>query len=96
MLEAALNKEGGLDAFDLAYIVRVLQALNAAETFHALPVAGGFLNQPATLFSDMQEARQVIERRRRTALEAAHLMYNAMASSAMPEIPLPPIPEELL
>ena len=72
-----------------------MEILNALEFWGSLPLDGGYLNQPITLMRDVQVIRDIMKSRRE---EAASVMESVRAASqhAKSDVPLPPVPEELL
>ena len=96
IIERIIDKDYDGDPADYAYAARILEALHALESFGAMPVTGGYLNQPVTFIRDVQAARSILLARRAAAIEAAQQVREAMSQTAHPDIPLPPIPKELI
>lgn len=61
-----------------------------------LPVAGGYLDQPATTMDDINTALVKMRERSDRAEEAAATAREFAESTTHPDVPLPQIPKELL
>lgn len=66
------------------------------EDYHLPPEQGGYLDQPMVLARDLDAAHTALYRRRVENLQSSRLTQEALANSVKPNVPLPPIPKELL
>jgi hypothetical protein len=61
-----------------------------------LPVAGGYLDQPATIMNDINTVLVEVKERADKTEEAAEVARAFAEQTTHPNIPLPKIPKELL
>jgi hypothetical protein len=97
MLNALLDKDEipKERVADASYVAKILDMALAWKQYGTLPVAGGYLDQPALIMSDMTAVLNAIAKREENNRELQEVTREFMGMSAHPDVPLPPIPKEL-
>lgn len=85
-----------MDLADAAYVCQVIEMALAWKNHGVLPVAGGYLDQPATIMADINTVLVKMRERSDMAEEAAEVARAFAEKTTHPDVPLPPVPKELL
>jgi len=81
---------------DYTYPFLVIEAAHNYDKHNLPPVAGGLLDQPSVLWEDMKIARELLRDKKELAEDLEQTGTELMKTSAMPDVPMPKIPKELL